>query len=101
MEPAIVPWRADARDNEASDLLRRIAAQPTPVRGDLRRLQQYAVPIPRRVHDLWLARGVLTPVHPGLGKAMLKFDDLSLYDADTGVNVENPTERDAGSNVIA
>jgi len=100
MEAVIVPWRADEADDEADRLLQSIAAQAKPSGRDLRRLQQYAVPIPKTARDEWLRRNVLTPVHPALGDAMLKFADLSLYDAETGVTVANPTTRDAGSNII-
>ncbi|WP_225766503.1 CRISPR-associated endonuclease Cas3'' [Inquilinus sp. Marseille-Q2685] len=101
MEPAIVPWRADDADREADELLARIAAaQPKPSGRDLRRLQQYAVPIPRDKWKDWLARGVLTQVHPALGGAMLRFVDLAHYRPDTGVDLEEPTYRDAEWNVF-
>ena len=100
MEPVIVPWRADEADREAEELLARIAAQPKPSGPDLRRLQQYTVPIPRDKWKEWLARGVLTPVHPALGEAMLRFADLAHYRPDTGVDLEEPTYRDAERNVF-
>lgn len=100
MESVIVPWRADEADREAEELLARIAAQPKPSGRDLRRLQQYTVPIPRDMRNDWLARGVLTPVHPALGEAMLRFADLAHYRPDTGVDLEEPTYRDAERNVF-
>lgn len=100
MEPVIVPWSAGADDDDAETLLARIAAQERPRPADLRRLQQYVVPIPKRARDEWLARGVLTPVHPSLGEAMLRFPDLSHYRAETGVDLEDMTYRDAGQNVL-
>lgn len=100
MEPVIVPWRADEADREAEELLARIAAQPKPSARDLRRLQQYAVPIPRDKRNDWLARGALTPVHPALGEAMLRFADLAHYRPDTGVDLEDPTYRDGERNVF-
>jgi CRISPR-associated endonuclease/helicase Cas3 len=71
-----------------------------PRRDDLRRLQQYVVPIPKPARDDWLARGVLTPVHPALGEAMLRFVDDAHYRPQTGVDLEDTTWRGAASNVI-
>lgn len=45
MEPVIVPWRAGPEDDEANGILDRIARMDTPLRDDLRRLQQYTVSI--------------------------------------------------------
>jgi CRISPR-associated endonuclease/helicase Cas3 len=100
MESVIVPWRADEADREAEELLARIAAQPKPSARDLRRLQQYAVPIPKDKWNDWLERGVLATVHPALGAAMLRFPDLAHYRPDTGVDLEEPTYRDAERNVF-
>jgi CRISPR-associated endonuclease/helicase Cas3 len=88
MEPVIVPWRANDEDREAEDLLARIAMQPKPSAADLRQLQQYAVPIPKDRWNDWLARGVLTPVHSGLGDTMLRFADLAHYRPEAGVDLE-------------
>ena len=74
MEPVVVPWRADADDHDAETVLNRIAAMDRPLARDLRQLQQYTVPIPPRARDAWLAAGVLRPVHPALGDALLRFD---------------------------
>ena len=57
-------------------MLGRVAAMDRPCAADLRRLQQYAVPIPRARRDEWLARDVLRPVHSRLGEALLRFDGL-------------------------
>ncbi len=100
MEPVIVPWRTGPDDDDAEMLLTRIAAQERPRAADLRRLQQYVVPIPKQARDEWLARGVLKPVHPALGEAMLRFSDLSHYRAATGVDLAHMTYQDAGRNVF-
>lgn len=100
METVVVPWSAGPDDEDAEMLLARIAAQEHPRSADLRRLQQYVVPIPKLARDEWLARGVLTPVHPSLGEAMLRFPDLSHYRAETGIDLEETTYRDAGQNVL-
>ncbi len=100
MEPVVVPWVAGPEDDDAETLLTRIAVQERPRTADLRRLQQYVVPIPKKERDEWLKRGVLTPVHRALGDAMLKFADLSHYRPETGVDLENLSYRDTAQNVF-
>lgn len=94
MDPVIVPW-----DEAARAILARIAAMDRPLATDLRRLQQYVVPLPRQVRADWLAQGVLSPVHPKLGEALLKFADLTAYDPATGVKLDAPIYRPAEENV--
>ncbi len=101
MEPVIVPWQADPDDREAETLLGRIAAMERPRGSDLRRLQQYTVAIPPKVREEWLARGVLRPVHPDLGDALLRFHDLAHYDEETGVRPEDFNLRLPETNVIS
>lgn len=100
MEPVTVPWSAGPGDTEAADLLGRLAAMDKPLRADLRRLQTYTVSIPKRQRDAWLAQGVIRAVHPALGDAMLRFDDLALYDPRSGLRVNEPEKRSAESNVM-
>lgn len=100
MEPVVVPWRADDEDRAAENLLNKIATSPSPSRNDLRRLQQYTVSIPQQARAEWLAKGVLLPVHPALGEAILRFMDLSLYDPNTGVRLTEPTYRTAEDNMM-
>lgn len=100
MEPVVVPWRAGPDDDDAETLLARIRAMDRPAAADLRRLQQYVVPIPKAAHAEWLARGVLVPVHPALGPAILRFPDLSHYRPETGIDLADLGQRDAGMNVI-
>lgn len=100
-EPVVVPWQDGPEDDDAKLLLARIAAMERPRTADLRRLQQYVVPIPKRARGEWLAQGVLSPVHPALGEAILRFADLSShYRADTGIDLEKLGYRDAGTNVM-
>jgi len=101
MEPVVVPWRADINDDDAEQVLHRIAAMDRPLARDLRRLQQYTVPIPPKARQAWLAAGVLRPVHPALGDALLCFSDLAHYDRSTGVRLDEPTLRSAELNVIS
>ena len=100
MEPVVVPWRTDADDHDAELVLSRIAAMDRPLARDLRRLQQYTVPIPPRARHAWLAVGVLRPIHPALGDALLRFDNLDYYDPQTGVQVD-PGYRSPEANIIA
>jgi len=99
MEPVVVPWRDRQDDDEAEKLLARIAAADRPRRDDLRQLQQYVVPIPKRTRETWLAAGILKPVHAQLGDAILRLDSLDKYDAKTGLRLDE-TERTADQNII-
>ncbi len=99
MDAVIVPWRGtDGADTAATDLLRRIAAMPRPRTDDLRRLQQYTVPVPPKARAYWLGIGALRPVHPALAGALLVFGDDSHYDAETGVRLDDPAHRSAERN---
>jgi CRISPR-associated endonuclease/helicase Cas3 len=101
-ESVVVPWRDDIEDCNAEiieELLNRMSAMDRPRRDDLRRLQQYTVPVPRNARDAWLAAGVLQPVHPSLGEALLRFDSLNNYDPDTGVQLD-PAQRTPEQNII-
>ena len=94
-ETVIVPY-----DDVANEVLARVAAMDRPARDDLRRLQQYAVSIPVRDRDAWLATGVLRAVHPALGEALLRFEDRAHYRDDTGVDLRAPERRDYASNIM-
>jgi CRISPR-associated endonuclease/helicase Cas3 len=85
-----IPWRADENDRSAEQLLTAIASKPRPFASDFRRLQQYTVSIPPKARGQWLSLGMLTPVHPAIGDALLKFADLGRYDRSTGLDVDNP-----------
>jgi CRISPR-associated endonuclease/helicase Cas3 len=89
LEPIVVPWTSGPDDKDAETLLARIAACERPLRADLRRLQQYVVGIPPKVRGEWLATGILKPVHPALGEAVLKLDNVkAFYDEATGVRID-------------
>jgi CRISPR-associated endonuclease/helicase Cas3 len=100
MEPVIVPWDDEGRDLEVHAVLARIRAMDRPLGEDLRRLQQYVVPIPREARDSWLAQGVISRMHPALGDALLAFPDLAHYDPQTGVRLDDPAQRAAESNIV-
>lgn len=99
--PVVVPWRAAPDDNEAIDLLQRIAAMERPRSTDLRATQQYTVPIPPNLRSAWLAAGVLRPVNPRLGDALLAIvDPAAHYDPHTGLRIGTPDRRAPESNVF-
>ena len=95
----IVPWRASSDDRDAEKILARIAAAG-PSQADLRALQRYAVPVPRKLRDEWLARGVIRSVSSVLGEALLRLDDSALYDDATGLRVFDSAHRSSESNVF-
>jgi CRISPR-associated endonuclease/helicase Cas3 len=89
-EPVIIPWRTNEDDREADLLFAAIACKPRPTSADFRRLQQYTVAVPPLVRGRWLALGALSPVHPAIGDALLKFSDLARYDPMTGLDLDSP-----------
>jgi CRISPR-associated endonuclease/helicase Cas3 len=101
MEPVIVPWRADASDDDADRLLDKIRNMDRPRTTELRRLQRYTVSIPRGSYKAWLAMGALKPVHPALENSLLCFEDLAHYRPDTGLDPGDIGLRSAESNIIS
>jgi CRISPR-associated endonuclease/helicase Cas3 len=101
MEPVIVPWRADASDDDADRLLGKIRNMDRPRATELRRLQRYTVSIPRESYRAWLAMGALKPVHPALGNSLLCFEDLAHYRPETGLDLGDIGLRSAESNIIS
>jgi CRISPR-associated endonuclease/helicase Cas3 len=92
MVSVVVPWQADAQDDDAKQLLARIVAMDQPLSGDLRHLQQYMVPIPKPARDVWLAMGALRPVHERLGDALLRFENDHHYDPLMGLRIRPVAE---------
>ena len=101
MDPVVVPWRADAADDEFDRLLRAIRCMDRPRATDLRRLQQYTVSVPRRARDAWLERGALQQIHRILGDTLLCFEDLAHYRRDTGLDLDDIGFRSAETNIIS
>jgi CRISPR-associated endonuclease/helicase Cas3 len=101
MEPVVVPWRADAADDDAERLLRKIRSMDRPRVAELRRLQQYTVSIPRKAREAWPAMGALQPIHPALGDSLLRFEDLAHYRSGTGLDLADVGMRSAESNIIS
>jgi CRISPR-associated endonuclease/helicase Cas3 len=100
MEPVIVPWTSGPEDNAARDLIARIRSSERPSRGDLRRLQQYVVPIPVKAQADWLALGALKALHPQLGDTLLVLENPALYDPRSGLKLDDPAYRKAEENIF-
>ncbi|HEV2365238.1 MAG TPA: CRISPR-associated helicase Cas3' [Caulobacteraceae bacterium] len=96
MEPVAVPF-----DDRGEALLDALSRADRPTRAQLRELQQYLVPIPNRTRGEWLAAGLLHPIHPRLGEALLKLRDMALYEERTGLQVVDKFQRAAESNIIS
>lgn len=91
----IVPY-----DDEAKRLLDRMEKAERPGAADFRRLQQYAVSIPKQVRDEWLAAGVLRAVNAGIGEGLLRFEDCAHYREETGVDLKYSVQRESEYNII-
>ncbi|WBV41607.1 CRISPR-associated endonuclease Cas3'' [Pseudoroseomonas cervicalis] len=95
MEPVVVPW-----DAEALAALRAVGVVEQPSGRLLRRLQPYMVNIPAKARQDWLARGVLRPVHAGLGSALLAFENTDHYDPEAGLDLARLEYRRVESNLF-
>jgi len=95
MAPVVVPV-----DDEAGDLLRVLAATDRPPGRMLRRLQAFTVSIPHAARRVWLARGVLQPVHRALGDELLAFTDDAHYRPKTGLDLADQAQRAAERNLF-
>ena len=94
MVPVVVPW-----NNDAIAVLERLEKDKDVARGDLRRIQQYTVGIPRKARDGWLKDGEIRPVRAAFDDALLRFRSDSLYQPRTGIDLGQPSYREAESNV--
>ena len=94
MVPVVVPW-----NDEAKAVLKRLEVLENVAAGDLRKLQLFTVGIPQKARDAWLADGVIRPVRAAFGDALLRFQDDTLYRPRTGIDLAQPTYREAEANV--
>lgn len=94
MTPVVVPF-----DKRAVAALERLAHAERPVTGDFRTIQRYTVGIPREALQRWLQAGEVLPVRRGLGAGLLRFRDLGLYRASTGIDLSDSAHRRAEDNV--
>lgn len=93
MPPVLVPY-----GDEAKGLLAALTAAERPTGRLMRALQPYVVTIPHGLRDRWLAQGVLRAAHPAAGEALLRLEDLALYDEATGLRIDTPEWRGAENN---
>lgn len=94
MQPVVVPW-----NTEAEAALRAAAAADSLPRDVLRKLRQFTVSIPQAPYNAWLAAGVIVPVRPDLGGALVRFVDRGPYRDNIGVDLLNPLWRQAEDNI--
>jgi len=94
MLPVVVPW-----NDAAVAALNAVAFAPKPPAGDLQKLQQFTVGIPRQAHAAWLRAGVIVPVRRNFGDGLLRFVDLAHYRNATGVELVETVWRAAEDNI--
>ncbi len=96
MDPIIV--RFDDEANKAVDLLHHASVPPA---GVSRRLQQYVVPVPARVRAAMIALGAVQCIRPeDYGDRFAVLENHALYDEHTGLRLDDPTWRDAETNIL-
>lgn len=96
MDPVIIPY--DDKVERDIDALR---GAPVPPAGVTRRLQRYVVPVPSRVRAAMIAVGAVQLIKPDeYGDRFAVLANGSLYDAQAGLRLDNPTWRDAERNVF-
>lgn len=85
MRSVIVDWQGGAK--AALDALRNA---PVPPRGTLRKLQQFAVPVPEAMWRALRASGGIQPVKPeAYGERFMLLMSAGLYDKASGLRVED------------
>ncbi|WP_040597500.1 CRISPR-associated endonuclease Cas3'' [Sphingomonas elodea] len=95
MDPVLVPY-----DPVAEEALEALANADFPPAGTLRRLQQYVVPVPKRVRAAMLANGDARVVRAEYGDRFVRLRDLSLYDRDVGLQLLAPEWRTSEQNIM-
>lgn len=102
MDPVIVPWgETDAEREQIEDLIRQIENAPFPPAGAQRKLQQYVVPIPAKAHAAMLGSGAVQAIRPeDYGDRFVVLRSPSLYDAELGLRLDDPTWRSSEDNLF-
>jgi len=96
MDPVIIPF-----DDEAKQAIHSLHHAPFPPAGVTRRLQRYVVPVPSRVRAAMIALGAVQCIKPDeYGDRFAVLANESLYDAQFGLKLDDPTWRDAERNVF-
>jgi len=96
MDPVIIPFDDGVRaDIDA------LYGAPVPPAGVTRRLQRYVVPVPSRVRSAMIALGAVQLIKPEEhGDRFAALVNESLYDAQAGLRLDDPTWRTSESNVF-
>jgi CRISPR-associated endonuclease/helicase Cas3 len=103
MDPVIVPWgQTDEERAETRSLIRRIENEPFIPAGAQRRLQQYVVPLPARLRAGMLATGAVRAIRQeDYGDRFVVLESESLYEAELGLRLDDPTWRSSESNIFS
>lgn len=83
MDPVLIPYDAEARD-----ALRALGQADFPPAGILRKLQQYVVPVPKRVRAVMLANGDAAVVREDYGDRFVELKTMGLYDSVMGLSIQ-------------
>lgn len=83
MDPVLIPY-----DVEAQEALAALASAPVPPAGVLRKLQQYAVPVPKKIRATLLASGAAKVVREDYGDRFVVLQDRDRYDDVRGLAIE-------------
>ena len=95
MDPVLVPY-----DDEAKAALEILEHAERPPAAVLRTLQQYTVPVPSKARAAMLAHHVAYAIKAeAYGDRFIATRDLTLYDRQMGLRLDDPTYRSAEDNV--
>ncbi|WP_066720866.1 CRISPR-associated endonuclease Cas3'' [Sphingomonas pituitosa] len=95
MDPVLIPY-----DAEAEDALHALAHAPFPPSGILRKLQQYAVPVPKKLRATMLASGIARIVREDFGDRFVVLQDRERYDDVRGLDITEAAWRSSEENVL-
>lgn len=95
MDPVLIPYDADAED-----ALHALAHAPFPPGGILRRLQQYAVPVPKKLRATMLASGIARVVREDYGDRFVMLQDRGRYADASGLDITDASWRSSEENVL-
>lgn len=95
MDPVLIP-----HDVEAEGALDALLHAPVPPAGILRKLQQYAVPVPKKVRATMLASGVARVVREDYGDRFVVLQDPERYDRLRGLNIDDALWRSSEQNML-
>jgi CRISPR-associated endonuclease/helicase Cas3 len=84
MDPVLIPYDADAEE-----ALRALANAPFPPAGVLRTLQQYAVPVPKKMRATMIASGIARVVREDYGDRFVMLQDRDQYGLALGLSLQN------------